>query len=1079
MNRFRFFPALLLGVLLLAPAASAQQRAETLSAASTVAVPPGYEHLLTTERPVRYRPDPQTGRLTLTPEGRAEAERLKAARPPAPRTAAQIAEDEAKQWTASARRTAPPISANSSATVITVNSAWGDPDNNVGDGICFTGFFGDECTIRAAIQEANAVAGTALVRIEFDIVYGPGGSEIAPGVWRIDVTRNSGGTDALPFVSRDNVTIDGLTQPGASCGDLVGGTPHRLKVILDGIATSSGRGLESSNSGFTVRGLVIQNFGFGYGIITFGFNTLVECNYVGTDYTGETAAGNFDGLYVTGTVRNNLVSGNGGFGIEMPPFPFLTVARNFVGTDDDGNQALGNSFTGILVRGDDATVTTNLVSANAFNGIELFSDIFANPAERAVLTNNTVGLTRLRADAGLGNDRFGIYVSFGASDNDIGLPGQGNFVGASFGAGIVVTGSGTNNNRIRGNTVGLTASGTAAPNYQGIFVGDAFGDGSPSGTVVGGTASGAGNVASGNSQFGISLFGATGTLAEGNTVGLNAGGTARPNNLGGVIFTGTTGGSTASGNTVSGNAGSGIIVTGASVIGAVIRENRIGTNAAGTAARPNGLSGVVLDGAFGVTVRGNTIAGNTDTGIFLDGGTSGHVFEDNFIGTNASGANLGNGLPGGNGLAGVYCQDAQDVRIGKNFSPNTIAHNGGDGIFLSPNCQSISVVGNVIHSNGGLAVDLAPNGVNPNDTGDGDTGANEKLNFPVLTSATNDGTNATLTWTLNARPNTTYELLFCRLPAPDPSGHGECEFPNALQTTTTNGSGNASGTKTLGAAAYPAGSWVSANATKAVGALPAGYGPTSEFSQARQVTDTSTPPGLFLTATNTSSLTVAPGGSVSFSYTIANNTAASVTGDLFFTAQRGSATVAQGVVVSGTLPAGQTVTSSFTQGVPGSAPPGSYTYTLRIGQFPSVTVDQVAFAVTVTGSARQGEAADSTAVWTLSEVMPWRPAEVADAAEAASRRGAEALPTEVMLAAAYPNPFARQTTLGFALPSSQKVTLLVFDVLGREVARLVDGEVEAGRHEAVLGGSGLPSGVYLVRLTAGGTTQTQRLTLLR
>ncbi len=65
------------------------------------------------------------------------------------------------------------------------------------------------------------------------------------------------------------------------------------------------------------------------------------------------------------------------------------------------------------------------------------------------------------------------------------------------------------------------------------------------------------------------------------------------------------------------------------------------------------------------------------------------------------------------------------------------------------------------------------------------------------------------------------------------------------------------------------------------------------------------------------------------------------------------------------------------------------------------------------------------------------------------------------------------------MPEAGRVTLAVYDALGREVARLVDGERPAGRYEVVLDGAGLPSGLYLVRLTAEGFAQTRRVTLLR
>ena len=95
------------------------------------------------------------------------------------------------------------------------------------------------------------------------------------------------------------------------------------------------------------------------------------------------------------------------------------------------------------------------------------------------------------------------------------------------------------------------------------------------------------------------------------------------------------------------------------------------------------------------------------------------------------------------------------------------------------------------------------------------------------------------------------------------------------------------------------------------------------------------------------------------------------------------------------------------------------------------------------------------------------------AVEAATPAGTAAL------AAAYPNPFAETTTLGFALPTPQAVRLAVYDVLGREVAVLADGARPAGTQAVAFDASGLPSGVYVVRLNAGGAELTQRLTVVR
>ena len=89
------------------------------------------------------------------------------------------------------------------------------------------------------------------------------------------------------------------------------------------------------------------------------------------------------------------------------------------------------------------------------------------------------------------------------------------------------------------------------------------------------------------------------------------------------------------------------------------------------------------------------------------------------------------------------------------------------------------------------------------------------------------------------------------------------------------------------------------------------------------------------------------------------------------------------------------------------------------------------------------------------------------------------LPGALALGPNAPNPFARSTTLTFALPRSGPVRLTVFDLLGRKVATLADGHHAAGTHTVRLDASGWPSGVYLCRLDFGGAVQTRLLTLVR
>lgn len=87
-------------------------------------------------------------------------------------------------------------------------------------------------------------------------------------------------------------------------------------------------------------------------------------------------------------------------------------------------------------------------------------------------------------------------------------------------------------------------------------------------------------------------------------------------------------------------------------------------------------------------------------------------------------------------------------------------------------------------------------------------------------------------------------------------------------------------------------------------------------------------------------------------------------------------------------------------------------------------------------------------------------------------------PNTYRLLPAYPNPFNPRTIIPFETPSASTVRITVYDILGREVTTLVNGEVTAGRHEAVLNGSQLASGVYLILLQADGAIQTTRKVLL-
>jgi hypothetical protein len=94
-------------------------------------------------------------------------------------------------------------------------------------------------------------------------------------------------------------------------------------------------------------------------------------------------------------------------------------------------------------------------------------------------------------------------------------------------------------------------------------------------------------------------------------------------------------------------------------------------------------------------------------------------------------------------------------------------------------------------------------------------------------------------------------------------------------------------------------------------------------------------------------------------------------------------------------------------------------------------------------------------------------------------RNPENVPQSFALENAYPNPFNATTHIRFSIPKEGPVRLAVFDVRGAEIATLVDGHLPAGDMEVRWDAAGRPSGMYFIRLTAGGRHQTCKVTLVR
>jgi hypothetical protein len=280
--------------------------------------------------------------------------------------------------------TPPRASAGTDGILLTVNLESDQSDANTADNQCDvdSGTGGNQCTLRAAIQQANAHASTDPDLIWFNIP-GAGVHTIGPATELPDITGK--------------VVIEGYSQPGASenTKSLVRGDDADLRIVLNGKDTdpkgSFGLDFVSGSGQSAVRGLVINRFSTG---IRLREPTTVTGNFLGTDVTGMRDRGNsFNGIFAdvlaAGSViggsspeARNVISGNDDSAITSNVG--MTVQGNYIGTGADGSSALGNGVinheAAILMGGFPANHriggigdAANVIAHNEGSGIGLFN----------------------------------------------------------------------------------------------------------------------------------------------------------------------------------------------------------------------------------------------------------------------------------------------------------------------------------------------------------------------------------------------------------------------------------------------------------------------------------------------------------------------------------------------------------------------------------------------------------------------------------------------------------------------------------------------------------------------------------
>ena len=406
------------------------------------------------------------------------------------------------------------------STTFAVNSTGDAGDIQITNGTCDSdAAAGSQCTLRAAIEEANDTAGDDT--IDFDI-SGTG------------AVRTISPASALPTIT-DAVTIDGYTQQGSSSNSLATGNDAVLNVQLDGINTGSGAdGFQIEAADTTIKGLAIRRFD-AFGIEIRGADSTgnrIEGNFIGVNRDGITGRGNGGGVFINGgddtTIggtqpdMRNVISANDEHGVFIGGLLSggngNRVEGNYIGTTADGDAALGNDENGVFISGASNNIiggtvegARNVISANDF-GVFLTG---SQAAENRV-QGNYIGTT---ADGGanLGNSIDGVAIAT-APNNTIGGTAEGarNVISANDRSGVLISGFQAAENKIEGNYIGTTADGTGnlgnTENGVWIFSGANL-------STVGGIASGAGNRIAHNGAGGVSI---SGSDTAGNNVLSNA-----------------------------------------------------------------------------------------------------------------------------------------------------------------------------------------------------------------------------------------------------------------------------------------------------------------------------------------------------------------------------------------------------------------------------------------------------------------------------------------------------------------------------------------------------------------------------
>jgi len=613
-----------------------------------------------------------------------------------------------------------------SLTVDSLADVANSDDANPGDGVCDDG--SGSCTLRAAIQEANAL---------------PGVNPITFSVTGTLLVGNHLDGTALPTIS-DEITIDGPTTTR--------GGIEQPDVIIDGTqlvgSSADGLRLSSGAAGSRISSLGIVNFPDNGIDISAADNVWVHGCFIGVEPDGTTASNGGSAIFglsndslfgidvdpmVLG--KGNVLSGNDEWGIFLLGSNNF-IAGNLVGAEPDGVGSAGNASGGITIGG-----TGNQIGLGSLES-----------ARNVISGNGGVGLAFSGTNGEVAGNRIGINVNGGALGNSgdgIEVLGDGHVIGTFEQHG---------RNDIANNVIGIVLGEAGTPADGTLIQNNSIGFGS-------------GALEQGNSGSGVNLLTGADNEIVGNRI-INNGSHGIRNNPGAVrtsiraneigVIDAAIGEAFNVRNSLFGilNEGTADIldnVIGFNNSGIVLAEgqalvdgNYIGLTSTGDSAG-NVFHGIdILEASSFNDIIGNVIGNQAQYGIRIE--SEYNQLSENWIGISPSGQDHGNALSGVRLQGSAY----------NNFTiDNDIAFNGSNGVDVVESATDNNILENRMHSNGLLGIDLGGDGLIFNDPNDDDSGPNLMMNHPEVSIIDWDESTTALTIevTVDTAPgNATYPL---------------------------------------------------------------------------------------------------------------------------------------------------------------------------------------------------------------------------------------------------------------------------------------------------------------------------------